>query len=152
MGSLAIKLVILMGILSSIGGGIMYIKLLQARIDLAVENQAKLQNVVDQQKQVMDLQNADNNKMRELADQLNKNFQQTQAEKSALQKKFNQTANGNTRDFGNIALQKPGLVEPIINTATQYSLRCNEIVSGAVVKAEDKSNNICPDIIKLRMP
>lgn len=145
---LAFKLFLGLAVLSTIGGGIAYIKILQLRVEIAEENQAKLEAVVQEQKDVMEKQLKDIALMKEISDRVNTQFQQAVAEKNALQKKFNQSANGDPRDIGNLALQKPTLVQGVINNSTKYTMRCNEIVTGAPVVEADRGNNMCPDLIK----
>lgn len=145
---LAIKLALAFGLMSAIGGGVMYVKLLQARLDLAVENQAKLEGVVTAQKEVFDRQTADIEKMRKLNDEVNKQFAAAAKEKDNLQRRFNQTAGGNSRDIGALAIQRPALTEAAINTTTKYIMRCVEIATGDALRETDKSNNICPDLVK----
>jgi hypothetical protein len=66
-----------------------------------------------------------------------------------LDKRFNK----NNRDIGKLAIKKPGLVEPIINGASERAKRCVEIASGsplteAELNATKKSeiNTECPSI------
>lgn len=148
LSGLAIKLALAFGLMSAIGGGVMYVKLLQARLDLAVENQAKLEGVVTAQKEVFDRQTADIEKMRKLNDEVNKQFAAAAKEKDNLQRRFNQTAGGNSRDIGALAIQRPALTEAAINTTTKYIMRCVEIATGDALRETDKSNNICPDLVK----
>ena len=149
---LAFKLFLGLAVLSAIGGGIGYIKILQLRVQIAEENQAKLEAVVQEQKDTLEKQLKDIALMKELNDRVNTQFQQAVAEKNALQKKFNQSANGDPRDVGNLALQKPTLVQGVVNNQTKFSLRCNELITGAPVVEADRPNNICPDIVKAGLP
>ena len=149
---LAFKLFLGMAVLSAIGGGIAYIKILQLQLQVAEENQAKLEGVVQGQKDVFDKQTQDIKLMRDLNDKVQTQFQLAQQEKNDLQKRFNQSANGDPRDIGNLAIQKPTLVQSAINNTTKFALRCNEIVTGALVLEIDKNNNVCPDLVKVRVP
>ena len=63
-----------------------------------------------------------------------------------LRSRFNESADGSERDFGKLALSKPGLVENIINNASENAIRCMEIASGAELTEEEKnagSNSEC---------
>ena len=83
-----------------------------------------------------------NKEMNQLVDNLQEDMRQ-------LDKRF--TKKG--RDIGKIAEKKPGLVEKIINNATERAKRCVEIASGAElteqeINATKKSeiNTECPSI------
>ena len=148
MTNLAIKLFIVMLLVSAAGGGWLYVQNLQHRLELARVNQAKLEDALTQQEVVLKKQSADITQMQQLNVQINKDFAAAVQARNTLQKKFEQSTGGGTRDFGNIALAKPGLVEPLINKGTQYALRCNELVTGSPVRPTDKNNNVCPELVK----
>lgn len=63
-----------------------------------------------------------------------------------LNDKLTMTANGQSRDIGDIARSKPGLMTKIINNATKNANRCLEVATGATIK-EKESNSECKDII-----
>ena len=68
-------------------------------------------------------------------------YKKLQKDKSDLSKRLGK------HDIGNLAENKPGLVEKIINGASKKALRCVEIASGSPLTEEElngKPNKECP--------
>lgn len=134
-------------------GGFFYIKSLRSDLKLAEANQVKMEEALDAQKKVQEKMQRDieeGNKSRKF---LFEEIAKARQERDELNKKFTQsTATGKKRDFGNIAEKKPGLVENIVNKATQDSLRCNELASGSPLTEAERTgkvrNSICGNLIK----
>ena len=74
-------------------------------------------------------------------------IEEQQHEIDNLDEKFNTRANGTSRDFGDISRAKPGLINKIINRATNNVNRCTELATGAELKLNEK-NKECPELIK----
>lgn len=85
-----------------------------------------------------------------LANSLNAGLRTTvstqQKEIDNLNKKFHFKANGQSRDLGGLARAKPGLINEIINNATDNANRCFELATGAP-KQKGEQNNECKELI-----
>jgi hypothetical protein len=86
--------------------------------------------------------------MQEINNQVAEVAQSAQKEANDLRGKFPR--------FNNIAKNNPVEAEMRINRGTKDALRCNEIVTGSRLTAEEISgtiqNNICSDLIKTKTP
>ena len=137
--SLKIGLVLVM--LAGAGGGFLYVKKLQKDNEILKLNQAKLETAVEDQKGVIEQQTKDFAKIRETLNILEEENKKLQKDKSDLSKRLGK------HDIGNLAENKPGLVEKIINGASKKALRCVEIASGSPLTEEElngKPNKECP--------
>jgi regulator of replication initiation timing len=137
--SLKIGLILLM--LAGAGGGFLYVKKLQKDNEILKLNQAKLETAVEDQKGVIEQQTKDFAKIRETLNILEEENKKLQKDKSDLSKRLGK------HDIGNLAENKPGLVEKIINGASKKALRCVEIASGSPLTEEElngKPNKECP--------
>ena len=137
--SLKIGLILVM--LAGAGGGFLYVKKLQKDNEILKLNQAKLETAVENQKGVIEQQTKDFAKIRETLNILEEENKKLQKDKSDLSKRLGK------HDIGNLAENKPGLVEKIINGASKKALRCVEIASGSPLTEEElngKPNKECP--------
>ena len=137
--SLKIGLILVM--LAGAGGGFLYVKKLQKDNEILKLNQAKLETAVEDQKGVIEQQTKDFTKIRETLNILEEENKKLQKDKSDLNKRLGK------HDIGNLAENKPGLVEKIINGASKKALRCVEIASGSPLTEEElngKPNKECP--------
>jgi|TARA_R100001129_G_scaffold183715_2_gene166793 regulator of replication initiation timing len=137
--SLKIGLILVM--LAGAGGGFLYVKKLQKDNEILKLNQAKLETAVEDQKGVIEQQTKDFTKIRETLNILEEENKKLQKDKSDLSKRLGK------HDIGNLAENKPGLVEKIINGASKKALRCVEIASGSPLTEEElngKPNKECP--------
>ena len=137
--SLKIGLILVM--LAGAGGGFLYVKKLQKDNEILKLNQAKLETAVEDQKGVIEQQTKDFTKIRETLNILEEENKKLQKDKSDLSKRLGK------HDIGNLAENKPGLVEKIINGASKKALRCVEIASGSPLTVEElngKPNKECP--------
>ena len=127
--------------LAGAGGGFLYVKKLQKDNEILKLNQAKLETAVEDQKGVIEKQTKDFTKIRETLNILEEENKKLQKDKSDLSKRLGK------HDIGNLAENKPGLVEKIINGASKKALRCVEIASGSPLTEEElngKPNKECP--------
>ena len=127
--------------LAGAGGGFLYVKKLQKDNEILKLNQAKLEPAVEDQKGVIEQQPKDFTKIRETLNILEEENKKLQKDKSDLSKRLGK------HDIGNLAENKPGLVEKIINGASKKALRCVEIASGSPLTEEElngKPNKECP--------
>ena len=144
-----IRLIFTVILLSGLAGAGMYVMKLRADNAILKANQLQLEHSIKVQHETIAQQKEDlvdiveaNNQMNILVNNLKEDLQN-------LDKRF--TKNG--RDFGKLAEAKPGLVEKIINSASERAQRCVEIASGAPlteqeINATKKSeiNTECPSI------
>lgn len=86
--------------------------------------------------------------MKEINTQIAEVAQGAQQEVNEMRNKFAR--------FNAIAKNNPSEAEMRINRGTKDALRCNEIVTGSRLTADEASgkiqNNICPDLIKIKTP
>jgi tetrahydromethanopterin S-methyltransferase subunit G len=137
--SLKIGLVLVM--LAGAGGGYLYVQKLQKDNAILKENQLKLEGAVEEQKQVIEKQAEDFRKIRDTLNKLEEVNKKLEQDKAELNKRLGK------HDIGNLAENKPGLVERIINGASKSAARCVEIASGSPLTEEELNgtpNRECP--------
>ena len=137
--SLKIGLVLVM--LAGAGGGYLYVNKLQEDNAMLKTNQIKLETAVQESNQVIEQQTKDLKKIRSTIKQIEEVNAKLQADRDALNKRLGK------HDIGNLAENKPGLVEKIINKASDSAARCMEIASGSPLTEEElngKPNRECP--------
>ena len=137
--SLKIGLVLVM--LAGAGGGYLYINKLQKDNATLKSNQIKLESAVEDQKAVIQTQAEDFKKIRSTLTKLEEENAKLQKDKQDLSKRLGK------HDIGNLAENKPKLVEKIINGASKSAARCVEIASGSPSTEEELNgtpNRECP--------
>ena len=137
--SLKIGLVLVM--LAGAGGGYLYVTKLQKDNAILKENAIKLESAVEDQKAVIEQQTQDLKKIRSTLQKIEEVNAKLQADKDALNNRLGK------HDIGNLAENKPGLVEKIINKASDSAARCVEIASGSPLTEEELNgtpNRECP--------
>ena len=137
--SLKIGLVLVM--MAGAGGGYLYINKLQKDNATLKSNQIKLESAVEDQKAVIQTQAEDFKKIRSTLTKLEVENAKLQKDKQDLSKRLGK------HDIGNLAENKPGLVERIINGASKSAARCVEIASGSPLTEEELNgtpNRECP--------
>ena len=137
--SLKIGLVLVM--LVGAGGGYLYVTKLQKDNAILKINQVKLESAVDNQKIVIEQQTQDLKKIRSTIKRIEVVNAKLQADRDSLNKRLGK------HDIGNLAENKPGLVEKIINKASDSAARCMEIASGSPLTEEELNgtpNRECP--------
>ena len=138
---LQIKIILTLVLLAGAGGGYLYVNKLQKDNAILKTNQVKLETAVAESNQVIEQQSKDLKKIRttlKLVEELNDRLQ---ADKDSLNKRLGK------HDIGNLAENKPGLVEKIINKASDSAARCVEIASGSPLTEEELNgtpNRDCP--------
>ncbi len=138
---LQIKIILALVLLAGAGGGYLYVNKLQKDNAILKTNQIKLETAVAESNQVIEQQSKDLKKIRttlKLVEELNDRLQ---ADKDSLNKRLGK------HDIGNLAENKPGLVEKIINKASDSAARCVEIASGSPLTEEELNgtpNRECP--------
>ena len=138
---LQIRLALILIILASAGGGYWYVQKLQKDNVILKSNQVKLETAVAESNQVIEQQSKDLKKIRSTLEKVEELNDKLQADKDSLNKRLGK------HDIGNLAENKPGLVEKIINKASDSAARCVEIASGSPLTEEELNgtpNRECP--------
>ena len=137
--SLKIGLVLVM--LAGAGGGYLYVNKLQKDNAILKTNQIKLETAVQESNQVIEQQTKDLKQIRSTLKKVEELNNKLQADRDSLNKRLGK------HDRGNLAENKPGLVEKIINKANDSAARCVEIASGSPLTEEELNgtpNRECP--------
>ena len=137
----SIKIGLILVMLAGAGGGYLYVNKLQKDNAILKTNAIKLETAVEDQKGVIEQQTKDLKKIRSTLEEIEKVNAKLQADRDALNKRLGK------HDIGNLAENKPGLVEKIINKASDSAARCVEIASGSPLTEEELNgtpNRECP--------
>ena len=128
-------------VLAGGAGGYAYVQKLQKDNAILKTNQVKLETAVADNNAVIEQQTKDLKQIRSTLSKLEEEKKKLQADKDNLSKKLGK------HDIGELAEKKPGLVEKIINKASDSAARCMEIASGSPLTEEElngKPNRECP--------
>ena len=137
----SIKIGLILVMLAGAGGGYLYVNKLQKDNAVLKTNQIKLETAVQESNQVIEQQTKDLKKIRSTLKKVEEVNAKLQADRDALNKRLGK------HDIGNLAENKPGLVEKIINKASDSAARCMEIASGSPLTEEELNgtpNRECP--------
>jgi len=138
---LKIKLILMVIMLAGAGGGYLYVKKLQKDNLTLKINQSKLETAIEDNNAVIEQQTLDLKLIRSTLSNLEEEKKKLQEDKDNLSNRLNK------HDIGNLAENKPGLVEKIINKASDSAVRCMEIASGSPLTEEELNgspNRECP--------
>ena len=138
---LKIKLILMLIMLAGAGGGYLYVKKLQKDNLTLKINQSKLETAIEDNNAVIEQQTSDLKLIRSTLSNLEEEKKKLQEDKDNLSNRLNK------HDIGNLAENKPGLVEKIINKASDSAVRCMEIASGSPLTEEELNgspNRECP--------
>ncbi len=127
--------------LAGAAGGYAYVQKLRADNAVLKINQTKLETAVADNNKVIEQQKQDFDKIRNTLTKIEEENKKLQADRDNLSKKLGK------HDIGELAEKKPGLVEKIINKASDNAARCMEIASGSPLTEEElngKPNRECP--------
>tara|TARA_B100001996_G_C18482390_1_gene524326 strand:+ start:199 stop:648 length:450 start_codon:yes stop_codon:yes gene_type:complete len=136
-----IKIIITLIMLAGAAGGYAYVQKLRADNAVLKINQTKLETAVADNNKVIEQQKQDFDKIRNTLTKIEEENKKLQADRDNLSKKLGK------HDIGELAEKKPGLVEKIINKASDNAARCMEIASGSPLTEEElngKPNRECP--------
>ena len=128
-----LKLLLLVIMLAGGASGYFYVQKLRADNELLKVNEAKLTTAVSDQHAVIEAQKKEFEQIQSINKDLTAKNEALEADKKNLTNKLGR------HDLGNLAENKPGLVEKVINKATENANRCLEIASGAEL-TEDELN------------
>jgi len=138
---LQIKIILALVLLAGAGGGYLYVTKLQKDNAILKTNQVKLETAVAESSQVIEQQTKDLKKIRSTLKEIDEQNAKLQKDRDALNNRLGK------HDIGNLAENKPGLVEKIINKASDSAARCMEIASGSPLTEEELNgtpNRECP--------
>ena len=138
---LQIKLVLAIIVMIGAGGGYLYVNKLQKDNATLKTNQIKLESAVEDNNKVIEQQIEVINKIRNTLEIVEEEKKKLEKDKDDLNKRLGK------HDIGNLAENKPGLVEKIINKASKNAQRCVEIASGSPLTEEELNgtpNRECP--------
>lgn len=148
-----IKSITILIVVVLLAAGGWYVTNLKADLVMSENNNAKLQDGIREQQALLAQMQRDIGQIQEINKSLQDVAQKHRADVEALSKKFSQDARGNPRDFGQLAAEKPDLVERLVNRGTKNAMRCLEIASGAprteqelAAKNASEINKECPAI------
>lgn len=151
LGGLGFKIAVAAILFSIISGGYFYIQSLRSDLKLAAEVQAKLEDSIRAKDAAMEQTRRDIENMNRIQGDLNARLRAAESTSSELARRFNVDRNGNERNLGRIAGERPAVVEVRINRGTRDALRCNEIITGSPLTEDERSgkvrNSICPDLL-----
>ena len=109
----SIRIVMLVAVLAVAGGGLYYVKKLQFENELLKVNQVKLEESITEQKEVITMQKESYEKIMVANNELSGKVKELNGAKAELQKKLAD------HDINYLAVQKPGLIERIVNKGTK---------------------------------
>jgi len=150
----SIKIAVVLMMLAGAGGGVVYVKNLKADLATSEANNLKLEESVADQKAVIAQQANDFKSILAANKALDEQNKILSKEFKALDQRFNKiNGQGEVRDIGKLAEERPKSVERVINGATIKAMRCVEIAMGSPltekeINATKKSeiNSECPSI------
>jgi len=136
-----LRIALMVILLAGAGGGYLYVNKLQKDNAILKTNQIKLESAVQESNQVIEQQTKDLKQIRSTLKKVEELNNKLQADRDSLNKRLGK------HDIGNLAENKPGLVEKIINKASDSAARCVEIASGSPLTEEELNgtpNRECP--------
>lgn len=144
----AIKALAILAIVAIIAGGIWHVSNLQAALATSEANNAKLEEGIKEQQDLLESMKKDIESIQKVNKQLKEENEKQKADVDALAKKFDK------RDFGVFAAAQTEKAETLINKGTVNALRCLELASGAPLNEAEKNaktpveaNRECPALI-----
>ena len=136
-----------------IAAGLWYVSNVKADLVQSQENARRLEEGIKEQKDLLRQMVEDIAAIQQTNRDLQNLAERYRGEVDTLSKKFSQDARGNPRDFGQLAREKPELVERLVNRGTRNAMRCLELASGAAhtreelaAKSSAEINKECPAI------
>ena len=147
-----IKVIFTVVIISAIAGAGMYVMTLRSDNAVLKANQIELERSIESQQELLEQQKADFEEILESNKQLNVLINSLKKDLEDLDKRFNKGG----RDVGKIGVEKPELLEKIINNGANNAARCIELASGAPHTEEElkatKKSEINPECPALANP
>ena len=151
LSGIGLKVAIAAVLFSVISGGYFYIQSLRSDLKLAAEVRAKLEDNIRAKDAAIAQTKRDIENMNRIQNDLSTKLRAAESTSSELARRFNVDRNGNERNLGRMAGERPAVVEVKINRGTKDALRCNEIITGSALTEDEKSgkvkNSICQDLL-----
>lgn len=148
-----IRLIIFLIIFAVIAAAGWYITGLRADLATSQENTKKMAEAVESQQQAIEQLKVDQQKIKDLNNELNTTIKLQNKDVEILRDKFTKTPTGEKRDFGKAAGSKPQSLERAVNRGTVNAFRCIEIASGSPLTQQEKNattpseiNRECPSL------
>lgn len=137
---------IMLAVVGTMGvGGYLYYQDTQAKLAILQENNAKLEAAVAESERTVAELKVWNQQIQAVYEQVNEDYQEARRQNTLLADKLGR------HDIGVLAQNKPGLVERIVNNATDNVNRCFELLSGAELNDKERGatnanafNSECP--------
>ena len=120
-----LKILLVVGLLASAGGGLLYVKNLKANLEIAKANVAKLEVAVETSEQSLALLKKDNERLNQITDQLNVDLRKSEQYGDELR------ATLNKHNLTHLANKKPGLIEKRMQGKTDALWKDLESITGA---------------------
>ena len=147
-----IRVIFTLMIISAIAGAGMYVMKLRSDNAVLKANQIELERSIESQQELLQQQKQDFKEILESNKQLNVLIKSLKQDLEDLDKRFNKGG----RDVGKIGVEKPELLEKIINNGANNAARCIELASGAPHTEEElkatKKSEINPECPALANP
>lgn len=151
LGGIGLKIAIAAILFSVISGGYFYIQSLRSDLKLAAQVQAQLEDNIRAKDAAMEQTRRDIENMNRIQGELNTRLRAAENTSNELARRFNVDRNGNERNLGRIAGERPAVVEVRINRGTRDALRCNEIITGSPLTEDERNgkvrNSICQNLL-----
>ena len=139
------KIAIVGAIFFTLVGAFWYVANLQSDLAKSQENVRTLKGSVQEQVELIDQMQKDQKEIMAARDDMQEMVNRQRKEIDSLRSRFTESADGSKRDFGMIAVEKPNLVENIINKGSSEAIRCLELASGASPTQEEIDENTLSD-------
>lgn len=122
-----------------------YYKDTQEALMVYAQNTAKLETALESQREATQSLQRDIALMTAALATLNNEFEASRQQVANLERVFSEDSNGNRRDFGELAVTNPELVEGEINKGTVEVFNCIEILSGQQGDYDEATYIDCSD-------
>jgi uncharacterized membrane protein YhiD involved in acid resistance len=119
---------------------------LQNKVNVLEENNNTLNKSIAIQQETINNMAFDIFDIKEINQEINNLQSKNKKEIESLRTTFEREARGK-KDLTQLSAAKPGLIEKIINNASNEALRCMELASGAEPIKEEK-NKLCPELLQ----
>jgi len=142
-GKFKMYVVMALAITAAAGAAYWYYTDTQKAFTAYADNKSVMEQALFVQSNAITQLTQDFERMQSTITDLNEKFTESRKRVVDLENKFNKSKNGDSRDFGEIGVKKPKLVEKIINSAVDTTANCFEILSGAEGDYDEKEYNSC---------
>lgn len=149
----SIKYLFILATIGLVAFALWYVTNLKADLAISQENAKKMIAAVEQQNQAIKQMKEEQAAIQKINEELNSTIVKQNKDLKSLENRFTMSSNGQTRDFGKLAEEKPKSIERAINRGTVNAFRCIEIATGSPLtekelnaKTETEINKECPSL------